>query len=200
MNRRSYLFSSLSALVALAAVCVGCNKSEAAPQPGPAGSATPAAEAKEVTLLNVSYDPTRELYAEYNKLFAERNIGDVLLTWENEAALMLKELGKDKIEVVVPSVSILAEPPVSVVDKVVDKRGTRKAAEEYLSFLYTPEAQELAVKHHYRPRNEEVMKKHEAEFPKLTLFTIDEVFGGWTKAQKTHFDDGGVFDSIYTKK
>ncbi|HVJ17649.1 MAG TPA: sulfate ABC transporter substrate-binding protein [Polyangiaceae bacterium] len=354
MNRRSYLFSSLSALVALAAVCVGCNKSEAAPQPGPAGSAAPA---KEVTLLNVSYDPTRELYAEYNKLFAEhwkkksggtvtvkqshggsgkqaravidgleadvvtlalaydvdqlaakgklipenwqtrlpsgsapytstivfvvrkgnpkgikdwndlikpgvqvitpnpktsggaryvylagwgyalrqpggdeakakdyvknlyanvpvldsgargstttfaeRNIGDVLLTWENEAALMLKELGKEKIEVVTPSLSILAEPPVSVVDKVVDKRGTRKAAEEYLSFLYTPEAQELAVKHHYRPRNEEVMKKHEAEFPKLTLFTIDEVFGGWTKAQKTHFDDGGVFDSIYTKK
>jgi sulfate transport system substrate-binding protein len=132
--------------------------------------------------------------------FVERKIGDVLLNWENEAQLTLKEAGADNFEIVVPSISVLAEPPVSVVDKVVDKRGTRKAAEEYLNYLYSLEAQELAVKHHYRPRNEEVMKKHAAEFPTVALFTVDELFGGWTKAQKTHFDDGGVFDAIYSKK
>jgi sulfate transport system substrate-binding protein len=132
--------------------------------------------------------------------FAERNIGDVLLTWENEAALTVKEVGADKLEVVVPSVSILAEPPVTVVDKVVDRRGTRKVAEEYLSFLYSPEGQELAVKHHYRPTDPEIFKKHESEFAKVTLFSIDEVFGGWAKAQKTHFDDGGTFDAVYKAK
>ncbi len=132
--------------------------------------------------------------------FTERKIGDVLLTWENEAALTVKEAGADNVEVVVPSISILAEPPVSVVDKVVDKKGTRAVAEEYLKYLYSAEAQELAVKHHYRPRDADVAKKHEADFPKLTLFTVDETFGGWDKAQKTHFDDGGVFDEIYKPK
>ncbi len=132
--------------------------------------------------------------------FTERNIGDALLTWENEAALTLKEAGAEKVEVVVPSISILAEPPVSVVDKVVDKKGTREVAEAYLKYLYEPAAQELAVKHHYRPRNADVAQKHAAEFPKLALFTVDETFGGWDKAQKTHFDDGGVFDEIYKPK
>jgi sulfate/thiosulfate-binding protein len=132
--------------------------------------------------------------------FAERNIGDVLLTWENEAFLTVKEVGADKLEIVVPSVSILAEPPVTVVDKVVDKRGTRKLAEEYLSFLYSPEGQELAVKHHYRPTDPEIFKKHQNEFANVELFTVDEVFGGWEKAQKTHFDDGGTFDTVYKAK
>jgi sulfate/thiosulfate-binding protein len=132
--------------------------------------------------------------------FAERNIGDVLLTWENEAALTVKEVGADKLEVVVPSVSILAEPPVTVVDKIVDKRATRKLAEEYLSFLYSPEGQELAVKHHYRPTDPEILKKHQSEFANVTLFSVDEIFGGWDKAQKTHFDDGGTFDAVYKAK
>jgi sulfate transport system substrate-binding protein len=129
--------------------------------------------------------------------FAERNIGDVLINWENEAFLLERELGKDKFEVVVPSVSILAEPPVAVVDAVVDKRGTRAAAQAFLEGLYTPEAQELAAKHHYRPRDPAVAKKHAADFPAVKLFNIDEAFGGWSRAQKTHFDDGGVFDQLY---
>jgi sulfate transport system substrate-binding protein len=132
--------------------------------------------------------------------FAERGIGDVLISWENEAHLAVKDLGKDKFEVVYPSISILAEPPVTVVDKNVDKHGTRAAAEEYLKFLYTPEGQELAAKHHYRPRDEAVLAKYAADFPKVEVFTIDEVFGGWDKAQKTHFEDHGVFDEIYTPK
>jgi sulfate transport system substrate-binding protein len=129
--------------------------------------------------------------------FVQRGIGDVLLAWENEAFLAVSELGKDKIEIVTPSVSILAEPPVAVVDKVVDRRGTRAAAEAYLKYLYSEEGQEIAARHHYRPRLESVAAKYAARFPKITLFTIDEVFGGWQKAQETHFADGGTFDQVY---
>jgi sulfate transport system substrate-binding protein len=129
--------------------------------------------------------------------FVKRGIGDVFLSWENEAFLAVNELGKDKFEIVVPSLSILAEPPVAVVDKVVDRRGTRKAAQAYLEYLYTPEGQELAAKHYYRPRLESVAARYAKQFPKVTLFTIDEVFGGWQKAQKKHFADGGVYDRIY---
>jgi len=129
--------------------------------------------------------------------FAQRGLGDVLLSWENEAFLAIKEFGGDKFEVVIPSLSILAEPPVTIVDKVVDKHGTRDVAEAYLKFLYSPEGQELAGKHFYRPRLDAVAKRYESQFPQVNLFTIDEVFGGWQKAQKTHFDDGGVFDQIY---
>jgi len=128
--------------------------------------------------------------------FVERGIGDVLLAWENEAFLAVNELGKDKFEIVVPSVSILAEPPVAVVDKVVDKRGTRDVAQAYLEYLYTDEGQEFAAKNYYRPTSKEVAAKYADQFPKLELFTIDE-FGGWRQAQKTHFDDGGTFDQIY---
>ena len=129
--------------------------------------------------------------------FAQRGIGDVLLAWENEAYLTLKEFGEDKYEIVAPSISILAEPPVSVVDAVADEHGVRDVAEGYLKYLYSPEAQELIAKHHYRPINEEVAKKTAGSFLKLNLFTIDEVFGGWQKAQKTHFADGGLFDQLY---
>jgi sulfate/thiosulfate-binding protein len=129
--------------------------------------------------------------------FVQRGLGDVLLAWENEAFLSLNELGRDKIEIVVPSVSILAEPPVTIVDKVVDKRGTRAVAEAYLNFLYTPEGQEIAAQNYYRPRLESVVAKHAAQFPKVALFTIDEVFDGWSKAQPTHFGEGGIFDQIY---
>jgi sulfate transport system substrate-binding protein len=132
--------------------------------------------------------------------FVQRGLGDVLLAWENEAFLAVNELGKDKFEIVVPSVSILAEPPVTVVDKVVDKKGTRRAAEEYLKFLYSPEGQEIAAKNYYRPRDQKVATKYAKVFPKVKLFTIDEAFGGWRKAQKTHFADGGVFDQIYLNK
>jgi sulfate/thiosulfate-binding protein len=130
--------------------------------------------------------------------FAQRGIGDVLLSWENEAYLALNELGIDKVEVVTPSISILAEPPVSVVDKVAAKHGTTETAKSYLQFLYTEEAQEIAARHYYRPRLEKVAAKYASRFPKLALFTIDELFGGWQKAQKRHFDDGGIFDKIYT--
>ena len=132
--------------------------------------------------------------------FAQRNVGDVLLAWENEAGLVLKEFGADKFEVVTPSRSILAEPPISIVDKNVDKHGTRKVAEAYLQYLYSPEAQEIAAKNSYRPTDPKVFAKYAKQFPKLQLFTIDDTFGGWTKAQKEHFSDGGVFDQIYTKK
>ena len=128
--------------------------------------------------------------------FVQRGIGDVLIAWENEAFLALKELGKDQFELVVPSVSILAEPPVAVVDKVADKHGTRKVAEAYLQYLYSPEGQEIAAQNYYRPRDPKVAEKYASTFPKVSLFTIDE-FGGWQKAQKTHFADGGVFDQIY---
>ncbi|HEX7926794.1 MAG TPA: sulfate ABC transporter substrate-binding protein [bacterium] len=129
--------------------------------------------------------------------FVERGLGDVLLAWENEAFLAINELGKDKFEIVVPSVSILAEPPVALVDKVADKRKTRAIGEAYLKFLYTPEGQEIAAKHYYRPRSRAVAAKYSKQFPNVTLFTIDKVFGGWAKAQQTHFANGGVFDQIY---
>jgi sulfate/thiosulfate transport system substrate-binding protein len=128
--------------------------------------------------------------------FVQRGIGDVAISWENEAWLAQKELGSDKVEIVVPSISILAEPSVSVVDKVVLRRGTRTVAEEYLKYLYTPEGQEIAARNYYRPRNPEVAAKHAELFPKLELVTIKD-FGGWTKAQKEHFADGGVFDQIW---
>jgi sulfate/thiosulfate-binding protein len=129
--------------------------------------------------------------------FVERGIGDVLLAWENEAFLAVQELGKGKFEIVVPKSSILAEPPIAVVDKVVDRRGTRAVAQAYLEFLYTPEGQEIAAKHHYRPRDPKVAKRHGSDFTNVKLFTIDEAFGGWDKAQATHFSDGGTFDQIY---
>ena len=129
--------------------------------------------------------------------FAERGIGDVFISWENEAFLAVKELGPGKFEIVAPSLSILAEPPVTVVDTVVDKKGTRKVAEAYLQYLYSLEGQNLAGKHFYRPRDPQVAVAYAHQFPKVNLFTIDEVFGGWQKAQKTHFADGGVFDQIY---
>lgn len=129
--------------------------------------------------------------------FVERGQGDVLIAWENEALLALKELGKGQFELVTPSLSILAEPPVSIVDKVVDKHGTRKVAEAYLNYLYSKEAQDLVVKHYYRPRDADVAAQHSADFPALRLFTIDEQFGGWQQAQKKHFADGGVFDQLY---
>ena len=131
--------------------------------------------------------------------FVERNVGDVLIAWENEAFLATNELGKDKFDIVVPSVSILAEPPVTVVDKVVDKKGTRAVAEKFLKFIYTKDGQEAAAKNYYRPRDAEVAKKYEKTFPKVSLFTIDDVFGGWQVAQKKHFQDKGIFDEIYTQ-
>ena len=129
--------------------------------------------------------------------FTERGIGDVLLAWENEAYLAVKELGPEKFDIVTPSLSILAEPPVSVVDKVVDKKGTRKVAEAYLNYLYSPEGQEIAARHYYRPRDAKVAAKYAKQFAKVNLITIDDVFGGWDKAQKAHFADGGSFDRIY---
>jgi len=130
--------------------------------------------------------------------FVERGIGDVFISWENEAFLAIRELGPDKVDIVVPSLSILAEPPITLVDKVADRKGTRKVAEEYLKFWYTPEAQEIAAKHFYRPIDPKVAAKYAKQFVKVELIRIDEVFGGWQKAQKTHFSDGGVFDQIYT--
>ncbi|MDR7296188.1 sulfate transport system substrate-binding protein [Pelomonas aquatica] len=129
--------------------------------------------------------------------FVERGIGDVLIAWENEAYLAVKELGPEKFEIVTPSISILAEPPVAVVDKVVDKRGTRKVAQAYLEYLYTPEGQEIAARNYYRPRDPKVAAKYAKQFAPVKLFTIDELFGTWRQTQKTHFDDGGVFDQIY---
>jgi sulfate/thiosulfate-binding protein len=129
--------------------------------------------------------------------FVERGIGDVLIAWENEVLLGAKDLGKDKFEIVIPSVSILCEPTVSVVDKVVDKRGTRAVAQAYLEYLYSPEGQEIAAKRYYRPRSESVAKKYSAQFPKIKLFTLAEIAGDWQKAQKTHFADEGVFDQVY---
>ena len=131
--------------------------------------------------------------------FVERGIGDVLIAWENEAYLAVKELGPDKFEIVTPSLSILAEPPVSVVDKVVDKRGTRAVATAYLEYLYSPEGQEIAVQNYYRPIDPKVAAKYAKTFAPVKLFTIDAEFGGWQKAQKAHFADGGVFDQIYAK-
>ena len=129
--------------------------------------------------------------------FVERGIGDVLINWENEVLLVATKLNPGEFEMIVPSVSIIAEPPVAVVDKVVNKRKTSELAKAYLEYLYTEEGQEIAAKNFYRPQLESVATKYASQFPKLTLFTIDEVFGGWQKAQKTHFADGGVFDQIY---
>jgi len=129
--------------------------------------------------------------------FVERGVGDVLLAWESEAFLAQREFGKDKFEIVAPSLSILAEPPVAVVDAVADKKGTHAAAEAYLKYWYSKEGQEIAARNAYRPRDPEIAKKHENEFAKVELFTIDDVFGGWTKAQQEHFSDGGIFDQIY---
>ena len=151
---------------------------------------------------------TRQLYANVPVLdraarastttFTERGIGDVFLAWENEAFLA-KALAGDKFEIIVPSISILAEPPVTVVDRVVDRKGTRDVAEAYLQYLYSKEGQEIAARHHYRPRDPEVAARHAAKFPKVNLFTIDEVFGGWARAQPEHFNDGGSFDKIYAR-
>ena len=129
--------------------------------------------------------------------FVERGVGDVLLAWENEAFLALKEFGANKFEIVAPPQSILAEPPVTIVDKVADKKGTRNAADAYLQYWYTKEAQEIAARNFYRPRDAEIAKKYENAFAKVELFTIDDAFGGWKKAQPTHFGDGGIFDQIY---
>jgi sulfate transport system substrate-binding protein len=129
--------------------------------------------------------------------FVERNVGDVLLAWENEAFLSMKEFGPDKFEIVAPSLSILAEPPVSIVDKNVDRKGTRKVAEAYLQYLYSEEGQEIAARNFYRPSDPKVAAKYAKQFPKLTLVTIDGAFGGWPKATKTHFADGANFDQIY---
>ncbi|MBU3735862.1 MAG: sulfate ABC transporter substrate-binding protein [Methylobacterium sp.] len=131
--------------------------------------------------------------------FVQRGIGDVLLTFENEVDLIARELGSDQFEVVYPGISILAENPVSVVDKVVDKRNTRGVAQAYLEYLYSEEGQEIAARHHLRPRLESVAARYAAQFPRLNLFTVDELFGGWQNAQKVHFNDGGLFDQIYAK-
>nr|WP_208113704.1 sulfate ABC transporter substrate-binding protein [Tahibacter aquaticus] len=132
--------------------------------------------------------------------FVQRGIGDVLLAWENEALLARQELGKDEFEIVAPSISILAEPPIALVDKVADKHGTRAVAEAYLKFLYTPAAQDIAGKHYYRPYDEKAAAKYASVFPKVNTFTIDAEFGGWKKAQATHFADGGVFDQLNVGK
>jgi sulfate transport system substrate-binding protein len=129
--------------------------------------------------------------------FVERGIGDVLMNWENEILLGGKDLGKDRFEIVVPPMSILTEPTVSVVDKIVDKRRTRAAAEEYLRYLYSPEGQEIAAKHYYRPVDAKVAAKYSAQFPKVKLFTLAEIASDWQKANKTHFADGALFDRIY---
>ncbi len=131
--------------------------------------------------------------------FTERGIGDVLISWENEAYLAVKELGPEKYEIITPSLSILAEPSVSLVDTVVDKKGTRKVATAYLKYLYSKEGQEIAGKHYYRPRDTQIAAKYTKQFAKVKLITIDKVFGGWKKAQKTHFNDGGIFDEIIIK-
>ncbi|GFE89524.1 sulfate ABC transporter substrate-binding protein [Steroidobacter agaridevorans] len=155
------------------------------------------ASAKEYTKKLFSHVPVLDTGARgATTTFVQRGIGDVLLAWENEAFLSIKELGPDKVEIVVPSLSILAEPPVTVVDKVVLRRGTREVATEYLKYLYSPEAQEIIAKNFYRPIDPTVAAKYQKTFPKLNLVTIKD-FGGWAQAQKVHFADGGVFDQIY---
>lgn len=129
--------------------------------------------------------------------FVERGIGDVLLAWENEAFLSINELGEDEFEIIVPSISILAEPPVAIVDEVVDKRGTREVAKAYLEYLYTEEGQEIVAQNYYRPTNKQIADKYKERFPEVKMVTVDEVFGGWRTAQEKHFKDGGIFDEIY---
>jgi sulfate transport system substrate-binding protein len=132
--------------------------------------------------------------------FAERRVGDVLVSWENEAFLAVNELGPDKFQIVVPSLSIIAKPPVAVVDKVVDRKGTREVATAYLQYLYSPEGQDIAGRHYYRPTDPAIAARYATRFPKIQLFDIDDVFGGWAQAQKIHFSDGGVFDQIFTRR
>ena len=132
--------------------------------------------------------------------FAERNIGDVLLTWENEALVTQKTLGKNKFDIVYPSLTILTEPSVAIVDRTVDKNGNKWLAKGYINYLYSPLGQDMAARHFYRPRNEKVLAKYSSQFPKIKTFTIDEVFGGWANAQKTHFVNGAIFDQIYNSK
>ena len=132
--------------------------------------------------------------------FVQRNVGDVLLAWENEAFLALKEFGADKFQVVAPSVSILAEPSVAVVDKNVDKKGSRAVATAYLDYLYSDEGQDIAGRNYYRPTSEKAKLRYTSQFPKLLLFTVDQAFGGWAQADKNHFADGASFDQIYTQK
>ena len=132
--------------------------------------------------------------------FVERGLGDVLIAWENEAILAVNELGKEKFDIIAPSLSILAEPPVAVVDKVVEKRGTRLTAKAYLDYLYSEEGQRIAARHYYRPSDLKIAAQYASQFPKMKLVTIDNTFGGWQKAQKTHFADGGTFDQIYLRK
>jgi sulfate/thiosulfate transport system substrate-binding protein len=132
--------------------------------------------------------------------FIQRGIGDVFISWENEAFLVVNDIGKDRFDIIVPSLSILAEPTVAVVEKVAAKKGTTQVAKAYLEFLYSEQGQELAAKHYYRPRLESILARHEVTFPKLDLVTIDGLFGGWQSAQKKHFEDGGTFDQIYQIK
>ncbi|MCE1186309.1 MAG: sulfate ABC transporter substrate-binding protein [Rhodocyclales bacterium] len=132
--------------------------------------------------------------------FTQRDMGDVLITFENEAILIDQEVGGDKFDVVYPSVSVEASPPVAVVGKVVDKRGTRRQAEAYLNFLYTPAAQEIIARHHFRPRDESILRKYASQFPKVKTFSVEDALGGWEKAQKLHFSDGGVYDQIVTRR
>ena len=132
--------------------------------------------------------------------FVERGIGDVFLSWENEAFLAIKELGPDKFDIIVPSLSVLAQPPVAIVDKNVDKKGTRQVAQAYLEYLYSEAGQEIAARNYYRPTLDKVAKKYAKQFPAVTLFTVDEAFGGWSKAKEVHFKDGGVFDQIFTRR
>ena len=132
--------------------------------------------------------------------FVERGIGDVFLSWENEAFLAVKELGPDKFDIIVPSLSVLAQPPVAIVDKNVDKKGTRQVAQAYLEYLYSEAGQEIAARNYYRPTLDKVAKKYAKQFPAVTLFTVDEAFGGWSKAKEVHFKDGGVFDQIFTRR
>ncbi|EME74666.1 putative sulfate ABC transporter sulfate-binding protein [Bacillus sonorensis L12] len=131
--------------------------------------------------------------------FVERGLGDVLIAWENEAYLTLNELGKDKFEIVYPSISILAEPPVAVVDKVAERKGTEKAAKAYLEYLYSEKGQEIAAKHYYRPRDQKVLQKFQKQFPRVEMANVNDAFGGWKKAQEKHFNDGGIFDQLYRK-
>ena len=131
--------------------------------------------------------------------FTQRGIGDVLIAWESEALLAIKESGAGQFEIIVPSVSILAEPPVAVVDQVAKRHKTETVATAYLEYLYTPEGQEIIARNFYRPRLDSIAQKYSAQFPRMNLFTVDELFGGWRKAQKTHFDNGGTFDQIYQK-
>jgi sulfate/thiosulfate-binding protein len=168
---------------------------------GGAGGAGGEAKAKEFVGKLYKSVPVLDTGARGSTVtFVERGIGDVLIAWENEALYSVEKLGKGKFEIVAPSVSILAEPPVAVVEKVAKKHGNLAVAQGYLQFLYTAEGQEIAAQNYYRPRNAVVVAKYGAKFPQVKQFTIDEVFGGWAKAQKIHFADGGVFDQIYQGK